>query len=77
MIHRHLPKGGFVDPAGLSLLGDIFDEVCRQRRIEPDSSEAAAMAADLIHHYQAGITDRDELLAMTGKADQALLGGAR
>ncbi len=77
MIHRHLPMESFVDPAGLSMLGSAFDEICHQRGIEAASQQAVALAGLLLRHYQAGIHDREKLLAMAGDADQALFGGAQ
>ncbi|NVP58711.1 hypothetical protein HV823_26160 [Rhizobium sp. DBTS2] len=77
MIQRYLPKESFVDPAGLSMLGSTFDEICRQRGIEAEGPEATALAGLLLRHYRAGIHDREKLLAMAGEADQALFGGAQ
>ena len=59
MIQRHLPKGGFVDPAGLSMLGDVFDEVCQQRQIVAESEPAFALAKQLLSLYELGIHDRE------------------
>ncbi len=77
MIQRYLPEESFVDPAGLSILGSVFDEICHERGIEAESEEANAFARLLLRHYQAGIRDREKLRAMAGDADQALFGGAR
>lgn len=77
MIHRHLPEGSFVDPAGLSLLGEVFDEVCRQRQIEAESEAAHALAKQLLSLFHEGIHDREKLLAMAGRPDQVLFAGAR
>ncbi|SOC47118.1 hypothetical protein SAMN05892877_12718 [Rhizobium subbaraonis] len=77
MIHRHIPSEGFVDPAGLSVLGSAFDEICLQRGIEAESQEATALAGLLLRHYREGIHDREKLLAMAGNADQTLFGGAQ
>ncbi len=77
MIHRHLPMESFVDPAGLAMLGSAFDEICCQRGIVAESPQAIALAGLLLRHYQAGIHDREKLLAMAGNADQDLFGGAQ
>lgn len=77
MIQRYLPSESFVDPAGLSLLGSAFDEICNQRGIEAESQEATALATLLLRHYRAGIHDREKLLAMAGEVDQVLFGGAQ
>lgn len=77
MIHRHLPKESFVDPAGLAMLGSVFDEVCRQRQIEAESEAAFTLARQLFSLYHEGIHDRDKLLAMAGSPDQVLFAGAR
>ncbi|MDF1631240.1 hypothetical protein [Mycoplana sp. MJR14] len=77
MIHRHLPRESFVDPAGLSILGHVFDEICRQRQIEADTEPAHALAGRLISLYQEGIRDGEKLLAMAGTAEQGLFGDAR
>ena len=76
MIHRHLPKEGFIDPAGLSMLGDVFDEVCRQRQIVAESEPAFALAKQLLSLHQQGIRDREKLLAIVGPPDQGLFAGA-
>ncbi|NVP58359.1 hypothetical protein [Mycoplana rhizolycopersici] len=76
MIQRYLPTDSFVDPAGLSMLGSAFDEICLQHGIEAESQQAVALAGVLLRHYQAGIHDREKLLAMAGNADQSLFGGA-
>ncbi|MBB3979113.1 hypothetical protein GGQ64_004349 [Rhizobium azooxidifex] len=76
MIHRHLPNEGFIDPAGLSMLGDVFDEVCRQRQIVAESEPAFALAKQLLSLYQQGIRDREKLLAIVEPPDQDLFAGA-
>ncbi len=77
MIHRHLPEGSFIDPAGLSMLGDVFDEICLERQIEANTEHAYALASRLIALYQEGLHDREKLLAMAGRPDQDLFAGAR
>ena len=77
MIHRHLPKESFIDPAGLSMLGDAFDEICRQRQIEAESEAAFALAKQLLSLYQQGIRNREKLLAVVEPPDQGLFAGAR
>ncbi|MBB3980202.1 hypothetical protein GGQ64_005455 [Rhizobium azooxidifex] len=77
MIHRHLPKESYIDPAGLSMLGDAFDEICRQRQIEAESEAAFALAKQLLSLYQQGIRNREKLLAVVEPPDQGLFAGAR
>ncbi|MCV3738395.1 hypothetical protein OCK02_19495 [Rhizobium sp. TRM96647] len=76
MIQRHLPKDSFIDPAGLSMLGGVFDEICRQRQIEAESEAAFALAKQLLSLYNEGIHDRAKLLAMAGHPGQDLFAGA-
>ena len=76
MIHRHLPKESFIDPDGLSMLGEAFDEICRQRQIEAESEAAFALAKQLLSLYHEGIHDRAKLLAMAGHPGQDLFAGA-
>ena len=77
MIHRHLPKESYIDPAGLSMLGDAFDEICRQRQIDAESEAAFALAKQLLSLYQQGIRNREKLLAVVEPPDQGLFAGAR
>lgn len=77
MIHRHIQGESFVDPPGLSMLGEVFDEVCRQHLIQEESEAAHSLARQLLTLYQAGIRDRQNLLAMAGKSGQSLFGDTR
>ena len=76
MIHRHLPKESFIDPDGLSMLGDVFDEICRQQQIETESEPASALAKQLLSLYHEGIHDRAKLLTMAGHPGQDMFAGA-
>lgn len=64
MIERHLQLRGIIDPAELSLLQKVFNELCRGRELDPDGEEAAACARRLLALFQAGIRDTQKLLAM-------------
>lgn len=77
MIRRHLLKESFIDPDGLSILGDVFDEICRQRQIEAESEPAFALAKQLLSLYHEGIHDRAKLLTMAGHPGQDVSAGAR
>lgn len=77
MIQRHLPKDSFVDPAGLAMLGDVFDEICQQRQIEAESEAAFALAEQLLSLYHEGINDREKLLVLAGHFGQDWFAGAR
>ena len=44
-------------PSDLASLKSVFDQLCREGDVKPDSDDARNIASDLVRHFQAGITD--------------------
>lgn len=70
MIWTHLESEDIVDPAGLSLLGEVFNEVCQRRDIDATSEAAHSLAKQLLSLFNEGIRDREKLLTLIGEPGQ-------
>lgn len=67
-VMRDVPEnGGFFEPDELSLLQNIFDQICAQGGIVRESEKAEAVAADLIAHYQGGLRGEELFHAVASK----------
>ncbi|QPC89910.1 hypothetical protein [Mesorhizobium sp. INR15] len=53
---------GLLKPADIARLQRVFDEACKQREAEPESSEARELALTLLALHNAGMTDEDMLM---------------
>jgi len=55
------PESPVFYPSDLKLLAEVFDEICRDDDLHPESEEAEHVAGELIRHFQHGIADPDML----------------
>ena len=55
---------GIFTPEDLSLLQEVFDEVCRTLHVATDGHEAEAIAKQLILAFRTGIWEKEILFRM-------------
>jgi hypothetical protein len=65
MIHRKATEAGIFKPAQIGLLGRVFD---RTKVAGESPAEQEARASRIIANYMAGISDEDELIALSRQA---------
>ena len=62
-----------VQPEEISFLRQVFDRLCADAGIDPDSREAEHLAVWLIEMFQSGLRDEATLLAWARERNIALL----
>lgn len=58
---------GGIQPEDIDLLQRVFDQLCKEQRLNPRSVDAELMGAALIISYQAGVQDESTLLKIARK----------
>lgn len=60
-------KPGGIQPEDIDLLQRVFDQLCKEQRLNPRSVDAELMGAALIVNYQTGAKDEATLLKVARK----------
>ncbi|MGX8009650.1 RNA-binding protein [Mesorhizobium sp. ORM8.1] len=66
---RRLADSGIFEPEELSLLQEVFHQICAHRRIARQSDQGQAAAEALIYHYKAGLRGKQLLQAVLPKKE--------
>jgi hypothetical protein len=70
MITAHLADSKYtIRPEQLNMLQRVFDRACTKARIRKNTPQAEGLAATLLHLFQTGTEEEDQLVAMLDRIE--------